>query len=369
MLFRSVPSTPAAISFSSLSTPLNEPSGLGFDAANDLYVLDGFNQRVLVVPMSFPGGVPTPSTDISLLGQGNSGLSTVVTPSNLVVWPGGQSITVTDIGYQPASGTGSPTQVLTLQAANESGEDTSAGPVSFTGIDVGNEEIHFETPGNTNPGSFALSECGLSGTTLAIGATTNCTPTVTFIGTAAGEQGTTITLKGDAATDYSALGNTIAVTGELNEPVAGLAAPTISFSATNTATLSNTGNQTLNITNIQVSGDATRATGGTCPLTSGTLAAGSSCTINFTINNIFSTGTVTVTDNSGNVVGSQQTASTFYLFSFSFAVPAGGGIGSGFNALTLPAADIPRNLLNESTSTPSNTLSQPANKKGGKRSN
>ena len=181
-------STPTAISFTSLSTPLNEPSGLGFDAANDLYVLDGFNQRVLVVPMSFPGGVPTPSTDISLLGQGNSGLSTVVTPSNLVVWPGGQSITVADIGYQPASGTGSPTQVLTLQAVNESGADVSAGPVSYTGIDVGNEEIHFVTPGNTNSANFALSECGLSGTTLAIGATTDCTPTVTFIGTTAGEQ-------------------------------------------------------------------------------------------------------------------------------------------------------------------------------------
>ena len=114
------------------------------------------------------------------------------------------------------------------------------------------------------------------------------------------------------------------MTGEVSEPVAGLAAPTISFSPTNTATLSNTGNLPLAITNIQVSGDATRATGGTCPLTSGTLAADSSCTINFTINGIFSTGTVTVTDNSGNVVGSQQTASTFYLFSFGFAVPAGG---------------------------------------------
>jgi sugar lactone lactonase YvrE len=364
-------STPVAISFSSLSTPLNQPSGLGFDAANDLYVLDGFNQRVLVVPMSFPGGVPTPSTDISLLGQGNSGLSTVVTPSNLVVWPGGQTVTVTDIGYQPQSGTGSPTQVLTLQAVNEAGGDVSAGPISYTGIDVGNEEIHFQAPGNTNPGSFALSECGLGGTTLAIGTTTNCTPTVTFIGTGAGAQATTITLNGTLATDFSALGNTIAVTGEVSEPVAGLTAPTISFSATNTATLSNTGNVALTISSIQVSGDATRA-GGTCPASpgAGTLAAGSSCTVIFTINNIFSTGTVTVTDNSGNVAGSQQTASTFYLFNFGgFAVPAGGGIGSGFDALTLPAADIPRDLLNESTSTPSNTLSQPANKKGGKKGN
>ena len=161
------------------------------------------------------------------------------------------------------------------------------------------------------------------------------------------------------------------MTGEVSEPVAGLAAPTISFTPTNTATLSNTGNLPLAISNIQVSGDATRATGGTCPLTSGTLAANSSCTINFTINGIFSTGTVTVTDNSGNVLGSQQTASTFYLFSFGFAVPAGGvgGIGSGFNALTLRAADIPRNLLNESTSTPSNTLSQSTKKKGGKKGN
>jgi sugar lactone lactonase YvrE len=362
--------SPVAISFSSVTPPaLNQPSGLAFDAANDLYVLDGFNQRVLVVPMNYPGGVPTADTaDISLLGQGSSGLSTLVTPSNLVVWPGGQSITVSDIGFEPQSAGGNPTQVLTLQSVNET-VNASSGPVSVTGVNVGNEPIEFQPDTNTNSASFSFTGCGSGtggngGATLAIGAAPTCSPTVAFIGT--GTKTATITLNGTLATDFSALGNKILATGEPNEPIANLTAPTFSFSATNTATLSNTGNVALSISNIQVTGDATQASGGTCS-TITPLAPNSSCTINFTINGAFETGTVTVTDNSGNNPASVQTASTFYLFSFSLVITKAGGASLG-----LTPADIPRNLLVKDTSSSSNTLIQPtitnSSTKGAKKS-
>ncbi len=215
--------TPTAISFGSFA-PLSQPAGLSFDAANDLYVLDGYNQRVLVVPITFAGTVPTFGTaNISLLGQGLSGLtSALVTPSNLVVWPGGQYITISDIGYQPASGPASPVQVVTLQSVNAS-VNAGSGSASVTGVDVGNYEATFSTPGKTgtiaNGAAFTLAGCGVNGNTLGLSVANTCTSTITYTGTAT--QSATFTLNGNSIDDYSLLGNQILVTATASVPPSG----------------------------------------------------------------------------------------------------------------------------------------------------
>ena len=337
--------TASAISFGSFA-PLSQPSGLGVDAANDLYVLDGYNQRVLVVPMTYTGTVPTADTgDISLLGQNQSGLSGLDTPSNLVVWPGRQSITISDIGYQTSTGTVTPPQVFTLQAVNET-VNVTTGSASYTGVNVGNEEITFAPPTYQDSNAFTLTGCGSSGT-LAVGIVPVCSPTVNFTGTAYGSGFITI----NGIDDNSALGNLFTVSGGPDEPIAGLAGSTGFLAPTGTATLTNTGGLPLIISNIQVTGKGTNADTGTCVI-GGSVPAGQSCTVNVSLSSGLEVkATVTVTDNSQNIVGSQQTA-TVTVFG-SLLVPARGGLG--FNIFDIPAADVPRNLLDRVTSSSSNT--------------
>ena len=138
--------TATTISFGDFA-PVNSPGAVAFDAANDLYVVDSFNERVLVVPVTYAGTVPTADTaGIAPLGglSGASGLtSTLFIPSSIVVWPDQNTVSIADIGYQATSAPSPyPTQVLTLQSLNSS-VDASSGSASVTGINVGNSEIKF----------------------------------------------------------------------------------------------------------------------------------------------------------------------------------------------------------------------------------
>jgi sugar lactone lactonase YvrE len=216
--------TATAISFGNFA-PINGPGAVAFDAANDLYVVDSYNQRVLVVPFTYAGTVPTADTaGIAPLGglPGVSGLtSTLFNPSSIVVWPGQNTVSVGDIGFQAPTGSSPyPTQVLTLQSFT-SLVNASSGSASVTGINVGNTEIKFLLPGETGSvANISLSGCGTLFTTVEPGLTSACTSTITD------KQGTgqaTFTLNGSPAFDYSALGNQIVVNAPSNVPPSGTA--------------------------------------------------------------------------------------------------------------------------------------------------
>ena len=191
--------------------------------------------------------------------------SALVTPSNLVVWPGGQYITVTDLGFKPTTGTANPVQVLTLQSVNASVGATS-GSASVTGVNVGSEEITFAAPGSAGNPDFVLSGCGsTSGSTLATGITAGCTSTITYTASGTTSQTNTFTLIGNTAVDGSALGNQITVTGAAEEPLgvwSGGGQQTLQFGAT--VTLTNTGILPLNISAV---GSTNGTVGGVTDLT------------------------------------------------------------------------------------------------------
>jgi hypothetical protein len=156
----------------------------------------------------------------------------------------------------------------------------------------------------TPNGDFAESDtCGTS-----VPAAGSCSFSVTFTPTDPGTRSGSIVIQDDAAgaphvINLTGIGNgSLAVFAPLS-----LTFPTQSLGTTSAAqavTLTNGGNQTLDVTSIQVTGDFAQVNN--CP---STLTASSSCTINVTFTpTAFGTltGTLAVTD---NAQGSPQTAS------------------------------------------------------------
>jgi|GEM_PF-5249031 len=331
----------SAVSFGSYGSNANQyslyyPSSVNFDAAGDLYVLDGYNERVLVEPINYTGSTPVPdSNDVATLGYGNSGFTTeLVTPSNMVVWPGGQSITISDIGY--ASG-GVPAQVLTLNAMNAA--PLAVAPSgSVMGINVGNQEITFKTPSisGSNSSSFSVSGCGSDTSTLEPGIVNACTATVNYSGSGLGNA--TITLLGNSNKDYSALGNQIPVTAQPNGPVAQVTAgslvtvPAGGFSVT--VTITNVGgdgggSDPLNISYFEIHNPRGASwVGGTCYI-SENLNSNASCTVVVGLVNDgrYRHGNVRFTDNSGDAPGTIQKECAYVDYNF---VGVTGGGYSGF---------------------------------------
>jgi sugar lactone lactonase YvrE len=330
--------------------PLNQPSGLSFDAANDLYILDGFNQRILVAPVTYSGTTPSvDSTAIIPLGNGASGITSVlVTPSNLVVWPNGQNLTVADIGYAPTSGgVTSPPQVITLQSANSS-VDASLGSASVSGVNVGNVQISFL--GETRVGSnlFTLSGCGTSGVTVTPNVSNTCTSTVTYTGSGTTSAQATFTLNGNTALDNSALGNKIQAIATPNVPVGLFVYNGPRTSVTQTATLTNIGKGLLNVSGFSIQSVFGGAffTGGSCS-TITSLSQGQSCDLVFTMTQTVDFIRVVLTDNNDGVPGSVQTVNAFYFAGF--FTPAGGpGLGGGtlnHPGSTQPQTGVPHTAL------------------------
>ena len=161
----------------------------------------------------------------------------------------------------------------------------------------------------TNPGDFGMpgNTCGSS---LAVNA--SCTVNLTFTPTTAGSRTATLTFTDNATNSPQ----TVSVTGTGTAPLAGLSPTSFTFpnqpaatgSSPESFTLSNTGTATLTIASIGFtgtnSGDFSQNT--TCGTT---LAAGATCTIavSFTPDAAGSrSGTLVVTANNNNVVGSTQ---------------------------------------------------------------
>jgi len=151
-----------------------------------------------------------------------------------------------------------------------------------------------------------FSQTNTCGSSLNVG--NSCNITVTFGPTTAGAR------KGQLTITDNALGSprTVALTGAGLGAIAALSTNAISFpsqiigttSATQSVTLSNTGNVNLTTSGISItgtnSGDFTIASGGTCPASGGTLSAGANCTINITFKPTTvgsRSATLTITDN------------------------------------------------------------------------
>jgi hypothetical protein len=217
-----------------------------------------------------------------------------------------------------------------------------SGTLSPTSLTFGSQTINTtsatQTVTITNGGqqNLVLSNIAFAGTNAAdflrpapapAGACTNttslvtnasCTVAVTFR-PGAGANGTRsgILRFTDNNNGVAASTQDVALTGTAisPQPLAGITPTTLTFAARNTATtsaaqtitLSNTGNAVLNIGGIATTGDFARS-GGTCATT---VAAGASCSIGVTFTPTAAgarAGTLVITDNSGNVTGSTQTA-------------------------------------------------------------
>lgn len=194
----------------------------------------------------------------------------------------------------------------------------------------------------TNSGSAALTITSITATgdfsqtnncPGSLGVAATCTINVTFTPTASGVRSGSISVADNAAGSPQTVA--LSGTGVTPTPTAILSAASIPFSnqsvgttsGSQTISLSNTGTATLAIASIVVNGDFARTT--TC---GATLGVGLSCNISVTFTPTVAglrNGTLTVTDNSGGVAGSTQTASLSGTGISAFKMYALGRVGSG----------------------------------------
>jgi sugar lactone lactonase YvrE len=157
--------------------------------------------------------------------------------------------------------------------------------------------------------SSSFSETSSCGASLAAGA--NCTINVEFVPTAPGSVTGTLSISDNAGGSPQ----TVSLTGTGTAPLASLSLTTLTFAAlpvnsisnAQAVTLSNAGNVGLSIASITTSGNFAQTNN--C---GSSVAANSSCTINVTFTPLAGgplTGTLTITDNDDNTMGSMQTVS------------------------------------------------------------
>ena len=216
-----------------------------------------------------------------------------------------------------------------LAFGSQNVETTSAAQtLTVTNNGTANLSISAVALGGTNPGDFAKSADACTGATVTPGNT--CTVSVTFTPSAAGSRSASLSFT-DNASDSP---ESVSLTGTGTVPVAGISPPSLTFnsqnvgttSASQPVTLSNTtGTGPLTITSIVASANFGQTN--TC---GGSVAAGSSCTINVTFSPTAASslsGTLTVTDNSNGVAGSTQSVTL-------------GGTGTGVALASLSASSI-----------------------------
>jgi hypothetical protein len=150
-----------------------------------------------------------------------------------------------------------------------------------------------------------------------VAASGSCTISVTFSPTTTGTRTGTITIT-DNAGGVTGSTQTVALTGTGAVPAVSVSTSSLNFgyatvgiaTASQPVTVNNTGTVPLTISSIAATGDFSQTN--TCPASTSSLAAGANCTINvtFTPSTIGTrSGTLTITDNAGNVPGTTQTVS------------------------------------------------------------
>jgi len=190
-------------------------------------------------------------------------------------------------------------------------QGTSSSPLTATLTNSGNAALTITSIAVTS----SYSQTNTCGSSLA--ANSSCSISVTFKPTAQGSAPGTLTVT-DNSGDASSTTQSLSMTGTGIGPTAGIAPTSLTFgsqlvstsSATQAVTLSNNGTADLTVASITIGG----TNGGDFSQTNncGTkVVAGKSCTVTVTFKPTISgtrTATVTITDNTGGVTGSVQTA-------------------------------------------------------------
>ncbi|WP_161571126.1 beta strand repeat-containing protein [Granulicella sibirica] len=257
----------------------------------------------------------------SIAAKANCAISITFDPA--AVGSRSASLSVTDNANNTAgsvqtaalTGTGTGVQKISFSPASLTFPSTNIGASSAT-----------QTITVSNPGSAALTISGITVTptgdytqtnacTSSLAAGSTCAITVTFKPSASGTRTASISVA-DGATGSP---QTVALTGTgVGVPAATVSPTTVAFgnqgigvaSAATNVTLTNSGTGPLVVASLKLSGtNATdfTATSSACP---GTLAPAAACTIGITFKPAAAgsrTGTLTITDNAGNVQNTTQT--------------------------------------------------------------
>jgi hypothetical protein len=250
-----------------------------------------------------------------------------------------QSVPLSGTGVAVPTGATSPT-MLTFPST-DIGVASSAQTSTLTNSGTGPLTISSIAIGGTNAADY--SQTNTCGATLVAGA--NCKISVTFKPTASGTRTATVTVT-DNANNVANSTQTVSLTGTgAGLPAAAVSPSSLTFtdqnvgttSAGQTVTLSNSGTGPLSIAGIAYGG-TNAGDFSTSSNTCGTsLAAGSSCTISVTFKPGAPgsrSGTLTVTDNAGNVANSTQSVA---LSGTGIGVPTAGVSPS---SLTFPSTGI-----------------------------
>ena len=197
-------------------------------------------------------------------------------------------VTLTGTGLAPTAGLSVNSLTFGSQLLSTS---SSAQTVTLT--NSGNASLAISSVAIT--GDFAQTNtCGT-----ALAANSSCSLNVTFTPTAAGSRAGTLTITDDAATSP----NVVSLTGTGVAPTAGLSSNSLTFgsqllstsSSAQTVKLTNSGNASLAISSVAITGDFAQTN--TC---GAALAANSSCSLNVTFTPTATgsrAGTLTITDN------------------------------------------------------------------------
>ncbi|MFC6647391.1 choice-of-anchor D domain-containing protein [Granulicella cerasi] len=241
----------------------------------------------------------------------------VITDNSNNVSGSTQTITLTGIGGSTTST--APVAELSATTPLDFGS-VSAGSTgtaqSFTLSNTGNATLNIASIVLSDTTNFTWTNA--CGATLAAGA--NCQITANFKPSSTGTYTATITIT-DNSYNITGSTQTVALNGAGTAaivPQATLSPTALTFPDTDagvtssplTATLTNSGNGPLTISNIASTNTANFTVTNTC---GATLAAGASCTLSITFTPTTSgtsyTGSVVITDNAGNVTGATQTLS------------------------------------------------------------
>jgi hypothetical protein len=240
-----------------------------------------------------------------------SNTGTLTVTDNSGGTPGTQQMTsLSGTGTVPVAGL-SPSLTFGNQTLN-----TTSGSLSVTLNNTGNAPLNISSIGAS--GSFAVSTGASACSTFTpVAVSGSCYIYLTFTPTGVGTNSGTLYVY-DNSNGVNGSLQTANLSGTGIGPVAAVSTPSLPFgnqdlgttSGAEKVTLSNTGNATLSISSIGVSGNFALTTGtGACGTS---LAAGASCSIYMTFSPT-STGSLggmlTITDNSNGVGGSQQTVS------------------------------------------------------------
>ena len=192
---------------------------------------------------------------------------------------------------------------------------TTSAAQSVTLTNTGNATLAITNIGivGTDPGDFAVtSTCGGS-----VAANASCTIGVTFTPGSVGGRTASVSIADNAGGSPQ----TVNLTGTGNGPIAGVTTTNLVFSsqslgttsAAQSFTVNNTGNVALSITGIALSGANSSDFGDTTTTCGSSLPANASCTVNVIKFMPTANGTrsaiLTITDNSNNVAGTQQSVS------------------------------------------------------------